>query len=150
MLWLEDESLAFVANGRAYRSEFHINPSAETMLQLRGEMRLHYLTPDGEENYPFWRTLHPDAIPISARTGRGLDRLQEAVYQHVRGSQVDVTLRADVTNGKLLSFLESNTRIHDRQFTDGRIQMRAVMGRRTLADLSRNDQVEVKAVDSIS
>src|SRR5687767_6320621 len=37
-------------------------------------------TPEGEENYPFWRTLHPDAIPISARTGRGLDRLQDAVY----------------------------------------------------------------------
>ena len=49
VLWQEDESLAFVANGRAYRSEFHVNPSAETMLQLRGEMRLHYLTPEGEE-----------------------------------------------------------------------------------------------------
>src|SRR5216117_3107547 len=49
VLWQEEESLAFVANGRAYRSEFHVNPSAETMLQLRGEMRLHYLTPDGEE-----------------------------------------------------------------------------------------------------
>lgn len=31
VLWQEEESLAFVANGRAYRSEFHINPSAETM-----------------------------------------------------------------------------------------------------------------------
>jgi 3-hydroxyanthranilate 3,4-dioxygenase len=49
VLWQEEESLAFVANGRAYRSEFHVNPSAETMLQLRGEMRLHYLTPDGDE-----------------------------------------------------------------------------------------------------
>ena len=49
VLWQEDESLAFVANGRAYRSEFHVNPAAETMLQLRGEMRLHYLTPEGEE-----------------------------------------------------------------------------------------------------
>ena len=29
-----------------------------------------------------------------------------------------------------------------------RVQFRATMGRRTLADLSRNDQVEVKAVDS--
>jgi 3-hydroxyanthranilate 3,4-dioxygenase len=49
VLWQEAESLTFVANGRSYRSEFHVNPSHETMLQLRGEMRLHYLTPDGEE-----------------------------------------------------------------------------------------------------
>ena len=71
--------------------------------------------------------------------------MQEAVYQAVRGQQVDVTLEADVTNGRLLSFLESHSRIHDRQFTDGRVQLKAVMGKRTLADLSRNEQVEVKS-----
>ena len=27
VLWQEPESLAFVARGREYRSEFHINPS---------------------------------------------------------------------------------------------------------------------------
>ncbi len=60
-----------------------------------------------------------------------------------------MTLEADVTNGRLLSFLESHTRIHDRVFTDGRVQLKAVMGKRTLADLSRNEQVEVKAVDAV-
>src|SRR3954469_23622474 len=35
-------------------------------------------TPEGEDNAPFWRTLHPDAIAISARTGVGIDRLSEA------------------------------------------------------------------------
>src|SRR4029077_12538354 len=29
-------------------------------------------TDEGEEAFPFWRTLYPDAIPISAKTGRGL------------------------------------------------------------------------------
>jgi GTP-binding protein HflX len=106
-------------------------------------------TEEGEQNFPFWRTLHPDAVPISAKTGRGLGQLHEAVYQHVRGQQVDVTLEADVANGKLISFIESHTRVHERQFTDGRVLIRAVMGKRTLADLSRNDQVEVKAVASV-
>jgi GTPase len=106
-------------------------------------------TDEGESAYPFWRTLYPEAIPISAKTGQGLERLQEAVYSAVRGQQVDVTLEADVTNGRLLSFIESHSRIHDRQFTDGRVQLRAVMGKRTLADLSRNDQVEVKAVGAV-
>ena len=87
---------------------------------------------------------------ISGRSGAGLDRVTEAVYGAVRGQQVDVTLEADVTNGRLIAFIESHTRIHDRQFIDGRVQLKAVMGKRTLADLSRNDQVEVKTVESLS
>jgi len=103
-------------------------------------------TPEGEENAHFWKTLHQDALPISAKTGAGLAAVQEAVYQHALGSQVDVTLEADVTNGRLIAFLESNTRVHDRQFTDGRIEIKTIMGKQTLADLSRNDQVEIKRV----
>ena len=33
-----------------------------------------------------------------------------------------------------------------RDFLDGKIQFKAIMGKQTLADLSRNDQVEIKAV----
>src|SRR3978361_2505142 len=32
-------------------------------------------TEEGEAAFPVWRTLHPDAIPVSARTGQGLDKL---------------------------------------------------------------------------
>ncbi|MEO6437114.1 MAG: GTPase HflX [Tepidisphaeraceae bacterium] len=103
-------------------------------------------TDEGEEAAPFWRTLHPDAIAISAKTGAGLSRLHEAVYQVVLGQQVHVTLEADVANGKLLSFIESHSRVQEREFVDGRVLIRAVMGKQTLADLARNDQVEVKTV----
>jgi 3-hydroxyanthranilate 3,4-dioxygenase len=49
VLWQHDDNLAFVARGREYRSEFHINPSDETMYMIKGEMRLHYRTPEGKE-----------------------------------------------------------------------------------------------------
>jgi 3-hydroxyanthranilate 3,4-dioxygenase len=49
VLWQEPDSLVFVARGREYRSEFHINPSDEVMYMIKGEMRLHYRTPDGKE-----------------------------------------------------------------------------------------------------
>jgi GTP-binding protein HflX len=107
-------------------------------------------TEEGKDAYHTWRTLHPDAIGISAKTGQGLEKLQEAVYQAVRGQQVDVTLEADVTNGRLISFIESHSRVHDRQFNDGRVQIKAIMGKRTLADLSRNEQVELKAVAELA
>lgn len=50
VLWQSADSLCFVARGREYRSEFHINPSDETMYVIKGEMRLHSRTPDGKEH----------------------------------------------------------------------------------------------------
>ncbi len=103
-------------------------------------------TEQGDAQFPYWRSLHPDAIPVSARMGTGLVGLQESVYQAVRGQQVDVTLEADVGNGRLISFIESHTRVTERQFVDGRIVIRATMGKQTLADLSRNAQVVLRSV----
>ena len=50
VLWQHDDTLVFIARGREYRSEFHINPSDETMHMIKGEMRLHYRTPEGKED----------------------------------------------------------------------------------------------------
>ena len=49
VLWQHPDTLVFVARGREYRSEFHINPSDETMYMIKGDMRLHYRTADGKE-----------------------------------------------------------------------------------------------------
>src|SRR5579875_3006947 len=71
VLWQEPGSLAFVARGREYRSEFHINPGDEMMLMLKGEMRLHYRTPEGKEDVaviPEGSTIFtPAGVPHSPR-----------------------------------------------------------------------------------
>jgi 3-hydroxyanthranilate 3,4-dioxygenase len=71
VLWQEPETLAFVARGRPYRSEFHINPSDEVMLMLKGEMRLHYRTSEGTEDVsviPQGQIIYtPGGIPHSPR-----------------------------------------------------------------------------------
>jgi 3-hydroxyanthranilate 3,4-dioxygenase len=71
VLWQQPESLVFVARGRSYRSEFHINPSDEVMYQIKGEMRLHYRTPEGKEEVaviPEGSAIHtPSGIPHSPR-----------------------------------------------------------------------------------
>jgi GTP-binding protein HflX len=104
-------------------------------------------TEEGQEAMGFWRALHADSIPISAKTGQGLDKLHERIYRFVLGQQVEVSLEADVTHGRLLAFLESHTRIHDRQIIDdARINIRTTMGRQTLAELIRADEVEIKSV----
>ncbi|GKY89931.1 3-hydroxyanthranilate 3,4-dioxygenase [Sinisalibacter aestuarii] len=49
VLWQENDALTFVARGREYRSEFHVNPSDEIMYMIRGQMNLHIRTPEGDE-----------------------------------------------------------------------------------------------------
>ena len=49
VLWQQPDSLVFMARGREYRSEFHINPSDEVMYPVKGDLKLHYRTEDGKE-----------------------------------------------------------------------------------------------------
>jgi GTP-binding protein HflX len=108
-------------------------------------------TEEGATAYPFWRTLNPGSLAISAKTGQGIDQLVASVMAAVRQQQVDVTLDADTTNGRLLAFLESHTNIHDRIYqngeADGKVRIKATMSKHTLVDLSSNDQVEIIATD---
>ena len=71
VLWQEPDSLAFVARGREYRSEFHDNPADEVMVMIKGEMRLHYRTPEGKEEVAVLKedsTIHtPAGVPHSPR-----------------------------------------------------------------------------------
>ena len=94
VLWQEPESLAFVARGREYRSEFHINHSDELTYMVKGTMRLHYRTPEGKEevltipegstnfmpsNTPHSPRFPPDAFAMIVERGRRvgeIDRFQ--------------------------------------------------------------------------
>ena len=71
VLWQEESSLAFVARGREYRSEFHIDPCDEVMFMIKGDMRLHYRTPEGKEEIAILKqgaTIHtPAGVPHSPR-----------------------------------------------------------------------------------
>ena len=66
-------------------------------------------TPEGEAAMPFWRAMNPDALAISARAGLGLDKLAAAVFDFVRGQQVDVTLACSVTDGRLIMAYNSRS-----------------------------------------
>ena len=104
-------------------------------------------TPEGEAAADYWLALHADAIAVSARTGRGLDRVHERVYQQVLGTQSEVVLRVPVADGGLMAFLERATRVQDRQYEDGTAVIRTVVGRRTLAELRRNEAVRIVSVE---
>ena len=47
-LWQAAGTIAFLARGRKHRSEFHVDPSDEVMVMIKGDVDVHYITPDGE------------------------------------------------------------------------------------------------------
>ena len=71
VIWQDSESIAFLSRGRKRRMDFHVDPSDEVTLQLRGEQRLHYLTAEGDEKVvvlnPGQTTLCPGGMPHSPR-----------------------------------------------------------------------------------
>src|SRR5688500_7517070 len=106
-------------------------------------------TPEGEHAADVWLALHPDAIAISAKTGRGLERLIERVHRFMRGTQSEVTLRADVTDRGLLAFLERATRLRERIYGDGTVRIRTIVGRRRLEELRRKENVQIEHVERL-
>ena len=100
-------------------------------------------TEDGGHKFPEWRAVYPEAIPVSAKTGAGTAELHEAIYKHFRGQQYQVEMEVDLTNGKLLAFLEAKCRIEDRQFTEEKVRLTAVIGKNMLRELRANEQIRV-------
>ncbi len=100
-------------------------------------------TEDGAYHASHWRTLHPTAIPISARTGAGLAELTEAVIKFVRGHQVDVRLECDVTDGKLIQFIRTHTRVHEEHVGDNTMAFDVTVGKQLLEQIRQNDRVTI-------
>ena len=94
--------------------------------------------------YPVWRALHPDAIPISAKTGEGhrpaCTRPSTATSAASRWRS---SWKISATNGKLLAFLESQCRIEKRDFEDDKVRLKAVVGRNFLRDLAANEEITI-------
>ena len=78
---------------------------------------------------------HPDAIPLSAATGRHVDELVEAVRDHLHGGTVTLTLDLAQADGKALTFLENRATVLDRDYTGDRVAMTVKIGRRQLDQL---------------
>jgi GTP-binding protein HflX len=104
-------------------------------------------TPEGAQAAPTWQALHPDAVPISAKTGAGIEQLVARAIDVVRGPQVQATIEADMSDGRLMTWLESRARVRSRQFADGRARIVALLGKNTLSELSRNPRVQIVRVE---
>lgn len=90
---------------------------------------------DEDDPIGAWLERVPDAIPVSARTGEGLDVLAERVREHMKGPMLEVLLEAPMSDGRLADFLEKRTEVLERDWTERTIRYRIRIGRRQVEQL---------------
>ncbi|MCP4246802.1 MAG: hypothetical protein GY778_07110 [bacterium] len=84
------------------------------------------------------------SLPISARTGQGLDELVRLVLTELQSQSVDVTLRVPVADGKLIATVDRIADVHDRNYDGQHVDLVVTIARRRLAQLTgRPGQLQV-------
>ena len=81
------------------------------------------------------RKRYPNAIPISARTGEGRDRLAIAVSDALSRSFADVDIRTSVANGRLMAFLARHGEILSRHYQDEQVVLHCRLPRKFLGQI---------------
>ncbi len=66
---------------------------------------------------------HPRAVAVSAKTGQGLDSLQDAVIEMLSADFAHVSIDVDAGNGRVLAYLAAHAEIYRQEFHDNRIKM---------------------------
>ena len=78
------------------------------------------------------QTLFPDALPISAATGQGLDRLVEEVTRLALGEEIAVSVRTTSANGRLLNLLKAQGSVTKTDYSDGLVEIQAELPARVV------------------
>ena len=78
---------------------------------------------------------YPEAIPISAKTGKGIDELTHRVRQTVRGTIRELQLTLPLDAGKTIQFLEHRATVVDRAYQDGQVSLTVRIGERQIDQL---------------
>ena len=78
---------------------------------------------------------YPDALALSAKTGRGVEALVEVVRGELHGGLQTMTLTIDQADGKALTFLENRSEVLERDYADTVVRMTVRIGGKQLERL---------------
>jgi GTP-binding protein HflX len=82
-----------------------------------------------------WLNRFPEAVPISAVTGEGLDVLAEVVRGHLQGGVRQVKITAPMSDGRTIALIERRCEVLDRSYDDGQVHLTVRVGRRQVDEL---------------
>ena len=80
---------------------------------------------------------YPNALPISARTGEGLERLAGAASHALSRTFADVRVQCHVSNGQLLAFLADKGEVLSKRFDTSRMEIHCRIPREYLGQVER-------------
>ena len=85
---------------------------------------------------------------VSAKTGRGLSELTEAVIAALSANFTEAEITADQSNGKVMSYLNAHAEIHRLEYRDGKTVIRCYLPRHLLHHIQAPD-VQVRFLDGV-
>jgi hypothetical protein len=91
-----------------------------------------------------WLAEHPDALPVSAETGEGLDRLAEIVRDFSIGPPRSLQVTLATADSRAVTFLERRTPVTHRDYAGNTVTIHTTLGARQamqLLSLSRGVRV---------
>jgi len=124
-----------VADGTDPHAEQHLRTVDATLREIGADRQPRLLAlnkadvSEGGERFAAMRERHSDAIAISARTGEGIDELQQATLAHMLGGVREVTIELPITEGRAIDFIEKRADVLDREYSDASVALRARLGR---------------------
>ncbi len=83
------------------------------------------------------RHAHPDALEVSALTGKGVEAVRDYIDDRMRGEREWITLSIAQANGKALNFVERFGELEDQQYEDDRVVLRVRMSPRAVEELHK-------------
>lgn len=84
---------------------------------------------------------YPNAVPVSARSGVGLDRLEQAVSDALSAAFRDVDVETGIDNGRLMAYLAAHGEVLSRHFSDSRVTLHCRIPQRFLGRINDPETV---------
>jgi GTP-binding protein HflX len=84
---------------------------------------------------------YPNAVAISARSGRGVDLLTAAVSDALTRTFIDVDVEMAVGNGRLMAYLAAHGEVLSKQYQDSRVVVHCRIARKHLGRIRQEQGV---------
>ena len=91
------------------------------------------------------QTIYPDSICVSAKTGLNLEKVASAVLEKYKGGDVDIAVKCNAGDGRVLSFLRAHAEIELEEYQESEVIIKARIGKSQLPVLRKicPDGIEV-------
>ncbi|MCC7146071.1 MAG: GTPase HflX [Phycisphaeraceae bacterium] len=78
---------------------------------------------------------YANALPVSARTGRGIEKLVEEVRQAMRGVERQLSITVAMADGRAIHLLENRAQVLERNYENEQVRFSVRIGTRQLDEL---------------